>query len=195
VAADCEQVEGGATPVASTTGPDSSTIPSGEIAPMPPAALPPAAPAAVAQVLSAPVTVTPSGKLPLKVACPAATAGGCQGSVTIALNLGGAGKAKATTARRRKIVLRAKAFSIPAGKTATVSVPLDRRTVRIFRSRGRTRRFKATVTVSMRTEAGTLTSTRSVQVRAARRRPTPKRPKKKATAPPRRTPAVSRNHH
>src|SRR3954454_15693088 len=198
VATDCEQVDGGATPVATTSAPDSSTTPSGEIAPVPPAALPPAAPAPVAQVLGAPVTVTPSSMLPLKVACPAGTAGGCHGSVTIALKLGGATKAKATTARRRKVVLRAKAYSIPAGKTATVSVPLDRRTVRIFRSRGRTRRFKATVTVSMRTEAGTLTSTRSVQVRAARRRSTPKRPKKKATSAPRHTPAAPRglrNHH
>lgn len=198
VATDCEQVAGGAAPAASTAGPDSSTTPSAEIAPVPPAALPPAAPAPVAQVLSTPVTVTPSSTLPLKVACPAGTAGGCQGSVTIALNLGGAAKGKATTARRRKVVLRAKAFSIPAGKTGTVSVPLDRRSVRIFRSRGRTRRFKATVTVSMRTEAGTLTSTRNVQVRAARRRPTPKRARRKVTPAPHRTPAAPRgprNHH
>jgi hypothetical protein len=188
VATDCEQVEGGAataTPDIGTGAPDTSGT-SNDVAPVPPIATPLPIPAAapVPHVLTAPVTVTSSNSLPLKVACPAGTPGGCQGTVTLALDTG-APAHKAVAARRRKIVLRSRRFKIPAGKTATVAVPLDRRTVKFLRARGRTRRFKATVTVATRTEAGTFTSTRTVQVRAARRRPTPKHSKGK-TAPRRR---------
>src|SRR5690349_19645894 len=145
VATDCEQVEGNAataTPTSTTGATDPAGTATSDVAPVPPAALPTPPATPVAQVLSTPVTVTPSHSLPVKVACPAGTPGGCRGTVTIALDVGAPAK-KVASARRRKIVLRQKGFAIAAGKTATVTVPLDRRSVRIFRSHGRTRRFKA----------------------------------------------------
>lgn len=165
VAGDCEHVDNGIT---------APSIPSTGTTPGAPAAAGPIA--AVAQVVAKVAQVTPKELLPLKIACPASVTGGCRGTVTVTADLGSA-KGKAVAARRRKLVLtRRKAFAIAAGKTATVRVPLNRRAVRIFRRKGRvsrTRRFKADVTLAMRTEAGTASSSRTIVVHAARRRPTP----------------------
>jgi hypothetical protein len=194
-AADCESVTG-----ISTASPATPTAQPPSSAPVTPdLALPETNPVAppVAQVAptAAPVAVTQANLVPLKISCPAQAAGGCQGTVSLAVDLGSASNkvAAARRTRRKKIVVRKKSFSIPAGKTVTVRVPLDRRAVRVFKGRGRTRRFKATVTIAMRTEAGTATSTRSVVV-AARRRAIPKRARKKAAAP-RRAPARRGQRH
>jgi hypothetical protein len=170
VSGDCEYVDNGITAPSGTT-------PVAGTAPGTPGSAGTAGPlAAVAQVVAKAAQVTSKEVLPLKVACPASVTGGCRGTLTVTIDLGSS-KGKAVAARRRKLVLtRRKTFAIAAGKEATVRVPLDRRAVRIFRRKGRvsrTRRFKAVVTLATRTEAGTATSSRTIVVHAARRRPTP----------------------
>lgn len=169
VAADCEQVDRGTAPSGGSGSGDPGPG-SGPIAP----GVPP-----IAQILPTPVAITPSNTLPIGVSCPAGLAGGCQVTLTVTIYVGVRAH-RAGASRRRKVVLRSRPEFVAPGKSASVRVPLDRRAVRVFRSRGRTRRFKATVTLSMQTEAGMRTTSRTLTLRAARRHAVRKHAKKRS---------------
>jgi len=170
VAADCEQVDRG-----TAISPGDSSTASGNGAPGSIATGLP-----IAQILSTPINITPSNALPITVSCPAGIAGGCRVTLTVTVFVGSRAH-RAGASRRRKVVLRSKTVSLAPGTSTSVRVQLDRRAVRVFRSRGRTRRFKATVTLAMQTEAGTRTTSRRLTVHPARRRHVaPKRAKRPA---------------
>jgi hypothetical protein len=173
VASDCEQVDRGTSAgTGSGSGAGSGNPATG--GPGPGIAAGP-----IAQILSTPIAVTPTNALPVGVSCPAGIAGGCRVTLTVTVYLD-ASKHRTVAARRRKLVVaRSKTVVVAPGKSVSIRVPLDRRSVRIFRNRGRTRRFKATVTLTMQTEAGAAITSRTLTVHAARRHATPKRLKKK----------------
>ena len=123
------------------------------------------------------LTVKPTGVVNVPVSCPAISVFGCTGTVTVEL-LGKPshkGASRATTARRRKVVLRAKGrrFKLAAGANAMVPVVLDRRTARLLRHSGRAR---ARVTVT--TEIGGGKKAVSSQTVTLRERRTVRRPAK-----------------
>ncbi len=107
--------------------------------------------------------------VPVTVSCPATAAGGCEGSVTLSIvDDGGA----VTAARRakRKMISKVKRFKIKAGKKIVVPVVLSRRGGRSVRRALRKRSsLKVLVTVAMRSEAGTQTTSKTITVRSARR--------------------------
>jgi hypothetical protein len=126
------------------------------------------------------LSAKPSGVVSVPVSCPAMRLFGCTGTVTIQALASPARKSanRATTARRRKVVMRAtRRFKVAAGAKATVPVVLDRRTARFVRRKGRVR---ARVTVTTDLGGGkTAVAVRNVTLRARR---TVRRPAKN-TAP------------
>jgi hypothetical protein len=171
VAADCESVDTGAVAVSTggqptdggSTGDGSSTTPSGTDTP------PTLAPIVVSP---APTTVTRSNYVPVTVSCPPASTG-CEGVITLSLDVPAASGHKVAAARRQKLVLgRSRHFKLAAGKSGAIPVRLSRRGTRIFRARGGAKRsLKLTASVTLRTSAGTQTVTSTVLVHAARRQP------------------------
>lgn len=138
-----------------------------------------AAAAAAALAPVAALTVKPTGVVNVPVSCPPISVFGCTGTVTVEL-LGKPsrkGASRATTARRRKVAIRAKGrrFKLAAGTRAMVPVVLDRRTARLVRHSGRAR---ARVTVT--TEIGGGKKAVSSQTVTVRERRTVRRPAKNA---------------
>jgi hypothetical protein len=171
VAADCENVDRGAAPPATS----SAGGPSGAGAlSAPPVTL--QLPAATVATPPTPVTMTSSSTVPVPVYCPATAVGGCHGTVVLTL-AGSSAKGRIVAARREKghALGRTRKFKIAAGQKAVVPVRLSRRGARIFKARrgGARKVLKLTATVTTRSEAGVGTSTRVITVTAARRRPTP----------------------
>ena len=161
--ADCEAVDRG--DAATTPEPNPGTPDVPVIDPGLPVFAPP-----VPAISTAPVTLTAGNKVPVRVGCPAAAAAGCRGSVSLALV--GAESDKVSAARRvkRRTISRTKRFRIAAGDKAVVPVVLSRRGGRYVRRRlTRRRKVRVAVTVTMRSEAGTQRTTRTISVRGARR--------------------------
>lgn len=115
------------------------------------------------------LAVRRNGAVRVPVSCPGLQLPGCTGTVTLSLTLRtatSAERALVTGARRRKLVLRSRAFKIAAGKTAQVPVRLNRRTERRFRP---ARQVRARVTVSTTLADGKRTETaRTVTLRLRR---------------------------
>jgi hypothetical protein len=133
----------------------------------------PNSPFAATLASTAALTAKPSGVVGLPVICPAIQLSGCRGTVAIELLATRSSKA-ATTARRRKIVLRStRRFKIAPGGKATVPVVLDRRTVRALRGK---RRVRARVTITTDLGDGRRAVTvRTVTLRERRTAPRPGR--------------------
>ncbi|MEA2428638.1 MAG: hypothetical protein QOF37_2266 [Thermoleophilaceae bacterium] len=170
VAADCEAVDRGiATSVPGDPGPGAggaTALPPG-IGDGLPAFQPP-----LPAISTAAVTLGSNDELPIGLACPAAVAGGCVGSIVITLPAAAQNKGTVAAARRvkRPVVSRIKRFHIRAGKTDVVPVVLSRRGGRTVRRSLRARNsLKLAVTVAMRSEAGTHNTTQTITVHAARR--------------------------
>ena len=166
-AADCETVSRttAATPPSSDTTPTSTPV-----SPDLGAALPTFAPPTPV-VATTPVTLRRNNKVPVRVGCPAEVTGGCVGSISIALaNAQKAGKVIAARRVKRRVVSRRRHFRIAAGESAVVPVVLSRRGSHSIRQvLRRHRKLKLVVTVSMRSEAGTQQTTKTIVVRAERR--------------------------
>jgi hypothetical protein len=124
-------------------------------------------------VASPTVAARQPSRVPIVLACPANAAQGCDGSIELTLPASRPGRGKVVAARRsHRILGRSRRFRIAAGRTSAVPVVLSRRGVRIFRrARKRRRALKVTASVAYRSEAGLRRSSRTVTVRAARRRP------------------------
>ena len=166
-AADCESVARTGGPAPQPAG---STTPS--VTPVSPslgATLPVFAPP-LPDISTTPVTLGASNRIPVRVACPADAAGGCAGSIALALaNAQQAGKVMAARRVKHRISRR-RHFRLAAGKEAVVPVALSRRGGHAVRRalRGR-HKLQIAVTVSMRSEAGTQETTKTIVVRAERR--------------------------
>jgi hypothetical protein len=171
VAADCESVDVGAQAAAPPA--DGSTQTSD-----PPTG---SDPIPAASVSSAPITVGSGHTLGVPLTCPATAASGCDGQLILTLS-GGQPTAKLVAARRERTMIgKSRRFHIAAGRKATVPVRLSRRGARILRTRGHKKRrvLKVPATVVTKTAAGTTRTTSTIRVRAARRRPTPQRRRKR----------------
>ncbi len=151
---DCEAVDASTAPVLTVAPPGGVTSP-------PTTLVQPV----VAHIASAVAQVTSSGVVAFKLKCPAAAAGGCSGSLTIELLADPPSRLSLSETRRRHKKARRR-FKLAPGKSAFVSVHLDRRTWRTFRHR---KHLRARVTLVMTTGAGKVRSTRTVPLRAARR--------------------------
>lgn len=167
-AADCESVTLGAgsssTSSGGTTSTDSPVSP--DLGATLPAFTPP-----LPVISTAPVTLGANNRIPVRVACPAAAASGCVGSIAIALvHAQKAGKVIAARRVRRRAVSPRRHFRVAAGKEIVVPVTLSRRGSHAVRRalRGR-RKLQLAVTVSMRSDAGVQQTTKTIVVRAERR--------------------------
>ena len=172
VAADCESVDVGAPAAPPPT--DSAVQTSG-----PPTGSDPI-PAASAAAPSAPITVGSGNTLGIPLTCPATAAAGCDGQLILTLS-GGRPTAKLVAARRERTVIgKSRRFHIAPGRKTSVPVRLSRRGARILRARGhRHKVLKVAATVITKTAAGTTSNTKTIGVRAAGRRPTPARRRKR----------------
>jgi hypothetical protein len=167
-AGDCESVNraggssapstSGTTPTSTPVNPDLGT------------ALPTFAPP-LPVISTTPVTLRANNRVPVRVGCPADAAGGCVGSIALALaNAEKAGKVIAARRVKRRLVSRRRHFRLAAGKEVVVPVALSRRGGHAVRRalRGH-RKVRIAVTISMRSEAGTQETTKTIVVRAERR--------------------------
>ena len=163
--ADCESVDRGtsSTPAGEAGGTGGAGLAPGlgdELAPFT---------APVAAISSAPVVLTNANAVPIQVGCPATVAGGCEGTISVALVEDGGAVSKARRVKRRPIS-KSKRFRIKAGRKAVVPVSLSRRGGRAVRKGLRKNRsLKLAVTIAMRSEAGTHTTTKTITVKSARR--------------------------
>jgi hypothetical protein len=107
--------------------------------------------------------------VPIKIGCPASVAGGCVGTITLALT-NDQGTVGAARRVRRRAVSKAKRFRIKAGRKMVVPVTLSRRGGRTVRKTLRKHgSLKLAVTVALRSEAGTRSTTKKISVHSARR--------------------------
>ena len=151
--ADCETVDRG-------TQPDASD----PVAPQP--GVTPAVP--LPAIAPTPVSVS-RNRVPVEVGCPEAAPGGCTGAISLTLAGPTQTNGKVSAARRvKRVISRPKRFRIAAGSKAVVRVVLNRRGVRKFKRAGR-RSLKVLASVSINSEAGAKTTTRTIIVRADRR--------------------------
>ncbi|MEA2404280.1 MAG: hypothetical protein QOE08_927 [Thermoleophilaceae bacterium] len=157
-AADCETVDRGAGATAPIPG-----------TPGTPAAAPAPFVVPVPAISTAPVALTPANTVPVAVGCPATATSGCVGTITLAL-ADGKGSVSAARRAKRRLVSKAKRFRIKAGRKVVVPVTLSRRGGRAVRRTLRSHKWlKLAVTVSLRSEAGSHTTTRKILVHSARR--------------------------
>ena len=167
-AADCESVSRGAgSTVPSSSGTTSTDTPvSTGLGATLPAFTPP-----LPVISTAPVTLSANNRIPVRLGCPANAAGGCVGSVFVALvKAQKAGKVIAARRVKRRAVSPRRHFRLAAGKEAVVPVTLSRRGSHAVRRalRGH-RKLQLAVTVSMRSDAGVQQTTKTIVVRAERR--------------------------
>jgi hypothetical protein len=173
--ADCETVDRGSTAIVhpGTDGSGTTSLAPGigdELVPF-------KAPAPA--ISTAPVTLTKANEVPIRVGCPAAAAGGCEGSITLSL-VDDSGAAKTARRAKRRLISKVKRFKIKAGKKIVVPVVLSRRGGRAVRRSLRKRNsLKLVVTVAMRSEAGTHTISKKISVHSARRAGSKAKPGKK----------------
>lgn len=129
-----------------------------------------AAPPATVSIGANPVKLDAKGRIKVHLTCaPAIASGPCSGrlKLTTARKVAiGAKKAKRKP-RKRKITLANKPFSIPAGKSQTVTIKLKKRTATLLRSNKQARRVKTTATL-----ANSQSATRTLTIK-------PHTPKKK----------------
>jgi hypothetical protein len=157
--ADCETVDRGVADIVPPAGTDPTTGTLG-VAPI-------AAP--VPAISAKPVALSTANRVPVEVACPASARTGCVGTIALSLADSDSSVGAARRAKRR-MVSKAKRFRIKAGHKAVVPVTLSRRGGRTVRRSLRARgSLKLAVTVTLRTEAGTKTSTKKISIHAARR--------------------------
>ena len=119
-------------------------------------------------VSETPVTMDAKGNVPVEVACPATAADGCVGRVTLSMPTAGVAMAR----RSARVLGRSSRFKLAAGQSRVVPVRLSRRSARIIKTRGGTRRrVKLSVTVEVTTATGTeaVTSTITVTMRRSAR--------------------------
>jgi len=122
-----------------------------------------------------PITITPDGRVPIKLRCPAGRRTSCRGTIKIFLPRpkarrkpkSSAGSAKAAAAarpRRREQLLAKKTFKIDSGKSKVVQVKLSRNgRQRVLRGR----RQRCRVSVSLPGPKGrTIVSTRTITLKA-----------------------------
>jgi hypothetical protein len=110
--------------------------------------------------------MNPAGIVPVVVAC--ASKSNCQGTVTLLTRVGGAHASR----RSRPMVLGHKDFEITAGRHKRVRVRLSRR-ARMLVSRHRKLRVKLSAAVQQ--DGRTVTTTRTVTLRAPKKSATRKR--------------------
>ena len=165
VAADCENVDAGTAPADPTGGPAGPGAGAGGLS---------------GTVLQAPAiaiatsqaVLTASGSIAIKLACPKEVFEGCDGTVTLEVDLGGSSAKKLSMARRRKLIKLAprRHFKIAAGRSQTVVVHMSRRGKRFFAKHPRA---KVNVTVAIKSATGVTTTTRKITIKRGSYRSAP----------------------
>jgi Ca2+-binding RTX toxin-like protein len=159
VAGDCENVDasgGAATGTGSATGPGAAGAPGSGL---PGTVIQPPA----VKIATTVATLSASGDLALTLACPKDVFEGCDGTISLEVDLGGAGAKKLSIARRRKLVkLATRRFKIKAGRRQKVVVHMSRRGKRFFSKHPRA---KVLVTVAIKSPTGLTTTTQKITVK------------------------------
>jgi len=177
VASDCESVTRGVATATETPATQPQT-PGALPGDLPGVAAKPPAPLTIAPVAA---SVTRANSVPVRLACPATSATGCEGTMTLSLPSAAKASTDGVVAARRRVISRNRRFRLAVGEKAVVPVRLTRRGARIFRARrgGRaikrsSRRRKLIVTAKVKTEAGVKTVRSTITVHE-RRRPMPRK--------------------
>jgi Ca2+-binding RTX toxin-like protein len=110
----------------------------------------------------APLPVTPSGALTLTVQCLADTVGGCRGTLTLELP----SRRDAAASRRGRRRLGRRSFRVDPGHAADVKVRISRRGRRMI---ARKRKARVRARIETQTASGTITTFKTVRVKASRR--------------------------